>query len=381
MAPEHPRRADDRDDVGGGRACANDRAAPLRLRALPRDALDAALRDIAADVPTRVYADLLELHRGEFYCAEIRGRAWDLILAEMSRERTQGLIRVLRAWSLADLVAFFTLVSAAEKDTWDKCPATLLPRRWGGFPTDKTMLDCHAGTSFFYMLVAVLSDLRDVLDQSQVLRVLALYPTLRPVALLFRNGTEKADLDGFFAYVRASYADPLNLPDALSSFVAVHTPERAAAVFFDRSAPALVSAVVDRLLGEIGPHRTDRRQRPDGDAAAAAAHPASPFLCFAVHLAYESRTAARMLLERGLARRIEHLYDMYDDARALPDAWTDGVHTHGRLTMLHLCHFLLLAVARHCDLSVYVVKEELSAHVRERSRELSERWFGCLWGD
>ena len=44
------------------------RAAALRLRAMPPHALDATLRDIEArlaaeDVPTRVYEDLLELHR------------------------------------------------------------------------------------------------------------------------------------------------------------------------------------------------------------------------------------------------------------------------------------------------------------------------------
>ena len=282
----------------------------------------------------------------------------------------------------------------------DKYPGTLLPRQWGGFPTDKTILDYHADTSFFYMVIAVLSDLREVLDRNQVLRVLELYPTMRPVALLFQNGEDKTtcpDIEPFFTYLYASYSDPLNLPDGLFSFIKTHTPKKAAAVFFDRSDPELVSEVVDRLLGEIGQYRTDRLQRPDVDefnrsfpfvasrdadsAPRAGIHPSSPFLCFAVYLAYESRTAARMLLERGLTRLIEHLYDMYDDSRTLPDEWMDGVHTHGHLTMLHFCYFLLLAVSRHCDLSVYVVKEELSEHVRQRSRELSERWFGYVWSD
>lgn len=261
----------------------------------------------------------------------------------------------------------------------------------------------HANTSFFYMIIAVLSDLRDVLDKSQVLRVLNVYPILQPIALLFPAGDEKStapNLDSFFTYLVASYADPLNLPDRLFAFVTEYDiAKRAAAVFFDRSSPQFLSDAVDRVLGKIKQGRDEcfscteieafRTSHPfndtDTDAYSCAfgcpvwkEHPASPFLCFAVYLAYESRAAARMLLERGLTRLVEQLYDAYDDAAEFPSRWID-VSSHGHLTMLHLCHFLLLAVSRHCDLSVYVVQEELSEHLRLKSREMSERWFGVIW--
>ena len=54
----------------------------------------------------------------EFYEEDIRKRAWDMILREMSRKRVQGFVRVLQSWALTDLMSFFTLLSAAEKDLW-----------------------------------------------------------------------------------------------------------------------------------------------------------------------------------------------------------------------------------------------------------------------
>lgn len=257
--------------------------------------------------------------------------------------------------------------------------------------------------SFNYMFIAVLTDRRNSLDRSQVLSVLSINTRCRPAALLFKTADqlhrpdvythEVPSLGHFFVYLQAGYQDPLSL-GALPEFP-YEWPLEAAAIFFSRCDSSLVHEVVGRILNGLCcdlprrvPRREDvealRRDAPFLDLSHPLPnriqHPASPFLWFAIHLSHKSRTACKELVDGGLVGAIERLYDQ-EPPGSYQKEMQGAMTSHSRQIMLQLCYLLLTAVSRHCDLRDCVLKEELSAEVREESRQLSEHYFGCVWMD
>lgn len=247
------------------------------------------------------------------------------------------------------------------------------------------------------LLTDVMCELRDVLDLNCALTILRIEQKFTPLALLFSRPA------------RARRSTPLNYTlfftflahlDYSPTYSAIHPNleldfqwvVKTAVELFCRDPTDDLVCVVGCILHAIQPLATTdpleaeiARLRsvfpwvpPWSDRKYLARHPSAPFLSFAIFLADRSADAARLLVEGGLVRTLEALYDQdFPDSRVR----ADDPYLQTRDELYKLCLRLLVAVSRHCDLRDCVLLEELKGDVRRCSRELSEQYFGSFWSD
>lgn len=108
-------------------------------------------------------------------------------------------------------------------------------------------------------------------------------------------------------------------------------------------------------------------------------HPVTPVLGLALYLCYDSKCVSSRLLDAGLIPAIEQLYDL-----GFPDPRQSGRRMIRQTVpeLKRLCHLLLCAISRHCDIRDSVLFGELKDDIREESR-LSIHRFACddYWKD
>lgn len=236
---------------------------------------------------------------------------------------------------------------------------------------------------------------RHALDFPTALALLSVDRTLVPLALLFdrpiKTKTTPLNLHLFFTFIaHLNYSPSFSaIPHLQSDFQT--TVIGAVDVLCKEPTDDLILAVAHILtaiqpLACCDPHEDDvsrlRSMLPSVRAWSPrtylARHSASPFLSFAIFLADRSANAARLLLEGGLVRTLEALYDQdFPDPRVRDD----DPYIQPRDELYKLCLRLLIAVSKHCDLRDCVLMDELKSDVRRCSRELSEQYFGVFWVD
>ena len=103
-------------------------------------------------------------------------------------------------------------------------------------------------------------------------------------------------------------------------------------------------------------------------------HPASPYLLFALRLATWSAAARAGLVARGIAAKVEALYDA-DDAVVPTAHGARAVSTISQHIMLQLCFRLLGALGDYYDADRSTLMEELREEIVSYSRSMSRRFF------
>ncbi|KAI0689917.1 hypothetical protein BC835DRAFT_1366775 [Cytidiella melzeri] len=116
-------------------------------------------------------------------------------------------------------------------------------------------------------------------------------------------------------------------------------------------------------------------------------HPASPFLWFALYLAYENHLAARLLVEGGLVDNIRDLYELgFPDPRLAGKDLEDAA-LQSSYDLMRLCYMILRVLFRHTNASkAGVLHDVLSsgmqrtayAQARERAESLKEFMRGDM---
>jgi hypothetical protein len=261
---------------------------------------------------------------------------------------------------------------------------------------EEVMLDNSLIETCYAMLTDVVCELHAQLDLNQALVLLRIQQMCTPLAILFlrpprarRNQLNFSLLLTFLAH--SDYSPTYSAIQPLLGFD-LQWVVKSSTKILCRSSATELGHVVDHILNAIrpssfsDPSELDVAQlcsmfswvQPWSPRRYLARHPASPFLSYAIFLADRSERASRQLVERGLIRTIEDLYDQdFPDPRVRQN----DPYVQTREELYKLCLRLLSAVSRHCNLRDCVLLEELKADVRRCDRELSEQYFGAFWTD
>lgn len=246
-----------------------------------------------------------------------------------------------------------------------------------------------------------MSDRESTLDSPRALALLILY-NCDAFALLFRSDVPRSgvsppcDIDLLLTYIQATYTDclPQLLDGDLESQVSDQTIH-AVAIYLDRCSAARFSTFLEHLLGHIAPpsyhavRSRDLKLLLDAapylqESCSAEAvlsrrsymesHPASPFLYCAIRLASRSGHVRRGLVELGVLKAVEHLYDE-DKVVIETDRGDMVVSATSRHMMIQLCYLLLRGISDCYDLSKTTLVEELRADITTYSRSVNRRFF------
>ena len=260
-------------------------------------------------------------------------------------------------------------------------------------------------TSFWYALIKAMAEARDTLDSARALRLALLCGYDRkPFALLFHSDSAELGVDNVglaLNYLRASYNDCLPQvregdPNPQESDLVLEVY----AAYFSVCSKKELSTVLDRIIAGITPSslrafrahdfqtlleaapflrtRLPSANDPDngfhGRISTINQHPASPYLLFALRLATWSGAARAGLVERGIVKAIEGLYDM-DETVVDTDYGERVVSGISQHIMVQLCYLVLGALANCYDPSRSTLMEELRADIVAYSRSMSRRFF------
>lgn len=248
-----------------------------------------------------------------------------------------------------------------------------------------------------------MSDRQNTLDSPRALALLALY-NCDAFALVFRSSAARpclslpCDIDLLLIYIQATYTDclPQILDGELESQMSDQTIY-AVAIYLDWCATTQFSTYLEHLLGHITPfsyHSTRSRdleilldaapylQRSCSAEAVRSrqrssymeSHPASPFLYCAIRLASRSSRVRRGLVEHGILKAVERLYDE-DEVIVQTDRGDIVLADISRHTMIQLCYLLLRSISDCYDLSKRTLVEELRADITTYSRSVNRRFF------
>lgn len=257
--------------------------------------------------------------------------------------------------------------------------------------------------SFWYALIKAMAETRDTLDSARALALLCGYDR-KPFALLFHSDSAEAGADHIdlaLNYIRASYNDCLPQvrdgdPNPQESDLILEVY----AAYFSVSSAEELSAVLDRIIAGVTPRSLHAFRARDFQTLLGAApflrtrfpsandpdngfhgristinqHPASPYLLFALRLATWSSAARAGLVERGVVKAIEGLYDT-DETVVDTDYGERVVSGISHHIMVQLCYLVLGALADCYDPSRSTLMEELRADIVTYSRSMSRRFF------
>lgn len=248
----------------------------------------------------------------------------------------------------------------------------------------------------YSMLTDIMCELRDDLDYSQALTILRIHSRCVPLAVLFHRPprSKRSSLNfplllALLSHLNYSPTFSTAQPSLNADFQWVVTT---AVELLCKYPTDDLGRVVTRILRALQPlAHSDPLEleiaqlrnifpwvQPWSPRKYLARHPASPFLSFAIFLVDRSEIAARLLLDGGLIRTMEALYDQdFPDPRVRDD----DPYVQTRDELYKLCLRLLRSVSRQCDLRDCVLLEELKEDVRRSDRELSEQYFGVFWTD
>ena len=248
----------------------------------------------------------------------------------------------------------------------------------------------------YTMLTEIVCELRDDLDYNQALTILRIHSRCIPLTVLFYrpprsrgNSLNFTLLLALLAHLDYSPTFSTDQPRLDADFQwVVTTAVELLCKRPNEDLPRIVSHILHAIqpLASSDPVELEISQlhnifpwvQPWSPRKYLARHPASPFLSFSIFLVDRSETAARLLLEGGLVRTLEALYDQdFPDPRVRDD----DPYVQTREELYKLCLRLLRAMSRQCDLQDCVLLEELTEDVRRSDRELSEQYFGVFWTD
>lgn len=248
-----------------------------------------------------------------------------------------------------------------------------------------------------------MSDRQDTLDSAHVLALLTLY-NCDAFALLFRSDIARpcvsppCGIDLLLTFIQATHTDCLLqiLDGELESQMSDQTIH-AVAIYLDRCSAAQFSAFLEHLLGHIIPLSYYAVRSRDLKALLEAApylqgscsveavrsrrsssymesHPASPFLYCAIRLAPRSSRVRKGLVEHGVLKVVERLYDE-DEVIVHTDRGDTVMSATSRHMMIQLCYLLLRGISDCYDLSKTTLVEELRADISAYSRSVNRRFF------
>ncbi|KAI0684247.1 hypothetical protein BC835DRAFT_649426 [Cytidiella melzeri] len=310
----------------------------------------------------------------------------------MHRGRIDAIVHVLAGYPPDEIRAFFDDLRI-RRPNWK---GHLQPEL-NGCPSEKEiLLEDDILEKSYTMLTDVVCELRDVLDMDQALLILQIEPRLTPLAILFhrppRSRKNSLNFQLLFAFLAHLDYNPTYCgTQHRLGFDFQWVVKTAVEILCKHPTDDLLRVVAHILravqpLAWPDPLELEIAQlrvifpwvEPWSPRRYLARHPASPFLSFAIFLADRSKEAAKLLVEGGLVRTLEAMYDQdFPDPRVRDD----DPYVQTREEMYKLCLRLLTAVHRHCNLRDCVLMEELKSDVRRCSRELSEQYFGVFWSD
>jgi len=384
---------------GNASGCRSSHNARMRLACI-ESVLSLSTGVTTSSKSVELYAELVEIQKFDYIDESTRDACWSLILREMCKGRVEGIAHALANYELEDIRAFFDDLQI-RRFNWKEylrediktvpCCCSLgqacTAPHYGDILTER----------FYAMLAAVICDLQADLNVNQAIAIVNLDRRMTPLALLFMRpppSKPKGPSLNFTLFLtflaHNCYTPSYNLiPFQQSDF---QWPVKGALELFCKNPTDDLIRLIAHILRAIQPlANPDPREEditrirtilpwlpPWSPRKYLARHPASPFLCFTAFLANRSAPASRLLVEGGLIRTLEALYDQdFPDPRVRED----DPYLQTRDELYELCLRVLDAVSRHCDLRDCVLMEELKADLRRCSRELSEQYFGVFWTD
>ncbi|KAI0088464.1 hypothetical protein BDY19DRAFT_947725 [Irpex rosettiformis] len=387
--------------------CRSSQNARTRLMLIESMLSSSAASDLASTSAVRLewYQEVLDIQKSGFVDEVTCDMCWSIILKEMAKGSVSGIVSVLTNCPPEEIRAFFDEL-LARRPSWKlyiqpelhyhTVPSSKGKERAPRSPLTEDNIRDDIFKKCYMMLTDIMCELRDDLDYDQALTILRIHSRCIPLAVLFHRPprSRKHSLNFSLLLVLLAHLDysptfSTDQPRLDADFQWVVTT---AVELLCKHPTEDLRRVIAHILHAIQPLAHSDPLEPEisqlrnifpwvqpwSPRKYLARHPASPFLSFAIFLVDRSEIAARLLLEGGLVRTMEALYDQdFPDPRVRDD----DPYVQTREELYKLCLRLLSTVSRQCDLRDCVLLEELKSDVRRSDRELSEQYFGVFWTD